>query len=116
MRYYEIISEGPEDNFQQSILDILTPVAASGVEYVTFQQIIQKMKSIPSGLHIDRELIMTVLDPNQLPIIKKIEGDKIFLNPSLSGPERSVSDEQQEKEQDQISKTATKQAVKAATQ
>lgn len=116
MRYHEIINEGPSDNFENSILDLLTPVAASGVEYVTFQQIIQKLKSIPSGLHIDRELIMTVLDPNKLPIIKKIEGDKIYLNPSLSGPERSVSDEQQEKEQDQIAKTATKQAIKQATQ
>jgi hypothetical protein len=116
MRYHEIITEGPDDGFQQSIMDMLTPIAASGVEYVTFQQVIQKLKTIPSGLHIDRELIMQALDPNQLPLIKKIEGDKIYLNPSLSGPERSVSDQQAEKEQSQIAKTATKQAIKAATQ
>lgn len=115
MRYNEIIREGPEDTFRQSILDMLTPIAASGVEYVSFQQLIQKLKSMPSGLHIDRELIMQVLDPNKFPIIKSIEGEKIFLNPSMSGPERSVNDEQKEKEADQISKTATKQAIKAAT-
>jgi hypothetical protein len=97
-------------------LDLLTPIAASGVEYVTFQQLIQKLKSIPSGLHIDRALIMQVLDPNQFPLIKSIEGEKIFLNPSIEGPARSVNDEQKDREADQIKKTAAKQALKSATQ
>lgn len=97
-------------------MDLLTPIAASGVEYVTFKQLIQKLQSIPSGLHIDRALIMQVLDPNKFPLIKSIEGEKIYLNPSIEGPDRSVTDTQKDQEADQITKTATKQAIKSATQ
>ena len=113
MRYYEIIKESSSESFKVAILDLLTPIAASGVEYVTFKQLAQKLKSIPSGLHIDRALIMQILDPNEFPLIKSIEGDKIFLNPSIEGPERAVNDEQKDREADQIKKTAASQALKS---
>lgn len=117
MRYSEIIKEDSQDSeesFAQRILDILTPLAANGVEYVTIEQIIQKLKSVPSGLYIDRELIMAVLDPNKLPLIKSIEGDKLYLQ-KMDGAMRSVTDKQADKEQDKISATATAQAIKGAT-
>lgn len=114
MRYFELINESTSDSFVQKILDLLTPIAAQGIEYVTVSQLIQKLSSIASGLYIDRELIMSVLDPNKLPLIKSIEGDKVYLT-KMAGPGRSVSDQQADKEQETIHKTATKQAVKGAT-
>ena len=115
MRYREIIKEDDsEASFAQRILDILTPLAANGVEYVTVDQLIQKLQSIPSGLFVDRELIMAVLDPNKFPLIKSIEGDKLFLT-KMAGAERSVNDQQADKEQDKIKSSAVKQAIKAAS-
>lgn len=117
MRYREIIRESDQklqDSFAQRILDILTPLAANGVEYVTIDQIIQKMKSVPSGLYVDRELIMSVLDPNNFPLIKSIEGDKLMLT-KMQGADRAVTDQQDDKEQKKIKSDAVKQAVKSAT-
>ena len=117
MRYREIIREDDQDSeasFAQRILDILTPLAANGVEYVTVDQLIQKLKSVPSGLYVDRELIMSVLDPNKFPLVKSIEGDKLMLT-KMQGADRSVTDKQADQEQEKIKDTATKQAVKSAT-
>ena len=116
MRYREIIKEmqDSEASFSQRILDILTPLAANGVEYVTIDQVIQKLQSIPSGLYVDRELVMAVLDPNKFPLIKSIEGDKLFLT-KMAGADRAVNDEQDDKEQEKIKSTAVKQAIKSAT-
>ena len=111
MRYRDLISESNES---QRILDMLTPLAAQGIDYVTIDQIIQKFKTSPSGMLVDREMIMSLLDPNKFPLIKSIEGDKLFLTTRV-GPTRSVNDKQADKEQEQIKTSATNQAIKSVT-
>lgn len=111
MRYHELLEDklGSQQTFVNSILDMLTPLASQGMEFVTVQQVINKLKGSSSGLHVDRELVMDLLDPDTFPLVKSIEGDKLYLK-KLAGPDRSVSAQQKEKEQDTINKTATKQA------
>ncbi len=113
MRYQELMERG---NFNRGlsgkILDILTPIASTGVEFISMDQLINKIKHMPTGLKIDREFIMDVLDPNKFSLIQKIEGDKVFLN-LPDEVLRKVADPQKEKEADKIAATATQQARKA---
>lgn len=100
------------DNLISSVLDLLTPLASNGVEYVTVDNLINRMSRIPSGFHVDREMVMDLLNPDQFPIIKSIEGDKLYLKTPVA-PERSVSSDQKDKEAEKIKDTAAKQAIKA---
>lgn len=113
MRYKDLVESVVDDahtTLASKILDILTPIAANGVESVTVDQIIDKIKSIPTGLLIDRELVMDVLDPNKFPLIKSIEGDTVYLKAKETI--RSVNDDQKDTEAEKIKDTAEKQAVK----
>lgn len=113
MRYSEIIQEsgGANQSLASRILDILTPIASNGIVSISLDKVINKVQSIPTGLQVDREMLMDILDPNKFPLIKKIEGDQLYLQqPELAI--RSVDDEQKETEADDIKKTAEKQAVK----
>lgn len=114
MRYREIV-ESMDGNATGSLadimLDLLTPLAGQGIEYITVDQLIGKLKHIPTGQLVDRELVMAVLDPDKFPLVKSIEGDKIYLT-QRHGPERSVSDKQKETEEEKIKKTAGQQAIK----
>lgn len=114
MRYRELmetLGDKVQGALANSILDILTPIAANGVQSVTVQQLIDKVQKIPTGLKIDRELIMSVLDPNKFPMVKSIEGDNIY----LQAPQtiRSVNDKQKDREAEKIKTTAAKQAQQA---
>lgn len=112
MRYHELVEDDDAtSSIMDSVLDILTPLASQGVEYVTVDQLIGKLKQLPTGQLIDREFVMTVLNPEKFPLIKSIEGDKIYLTQRY-GPDRSVSDKQKETEQDKIKQTAGDQAMK----
>jgi hypothetical protein len=111
MRYYELLAEDTSQSLANKLLDILTPIAGNGVEFVTVDQLIDKVSSLPTGLLVDREMIMNILDPNEFPLIKSIEGDKLYL--TALPQSRSVSDKQKDTEADKIKKTAAKKAVDA---
>ena len=113
MRYKELMEAGNYNRgLSGKILDILTPIASTGVEYISMDQLIDKIKHMPTGLKIDREFVLDVLDPNKFSMIQKIEGDKVFLNLPQEII-RKVSDPQKEQESDKIKDTATQQAQKA---
>lgn len=112
MRYKDLIEsvvDNAHDSLASKILDILTPIAANGMDYVTVDQIIDKVKTIPTGMLVDREMIMDILDPNKFPLIKSIEGDKVYLKAKETV--RSVNDQQKDKEADKIKSSAAKQAI-----
>lgn len=111
MRYRELMESGDSSqSLASKILDLLTPLASNGIESITMDNLVTKVQRIPSGLQIDKEVLIDILDPNKFPIIKKIEGDLIyFKQPELT---RSVTDKQKETEADTIKSTAEKQAVK----
>ena len=114
MRLFELFDDGPldvTDDIKQSLMDILTPMVASRVPFVTIQQVIDKLRQLRTGLSIDRNLIMSMLDPDKIKIISKIEGDRVYLaNPSA--PDRSLGKDDKEKEADHVKDMAQKQAQK----
>jgi pyridoxine 5'-phosphate synthase PdxJ len=114
MRYHEIIKEDDSvmDPVRNAVIDILTPLAANGVQFVTVQQIMDKMADADTGVAVDRSLLMSILDPDQVKIVKSIEGDRINLNTGNDGSQRAVTQKQQQSEQDKIKNTAADQAMK----
>jgi pyridoxine 5'-phosphate synthase PdxJ len=114
MRYHEIIREDNDamDPVRNAVIDILTPLVSNGVQVVSVQQILDKLKDSDTGIAIDRSLLMQILDPDQVKIVKSIEGDRINLNTGNDGSQRAVTQKQQQSEQDKIKNTAADQAKK----
>jgi hypothetical protein len=101
-----------KDDMRASILDVLTPLAANKVEFISIDRVIEKLKTSSAGLTIDRDVVMQVLDPNEVKLVKKIEGDKIFL--TLPSPTANADNEKEhERKVKKIHTTASKQAQKA---
>jgi hypothetical protein len=114
MRYHEIVNEDDSimDPVRDAVIDILTPLASNGVQFVTVQQIMDQLSAADTGVAIDRALLMTILNPDQVKIVKSIEGDRINLNTGNNGSQRAVTQKQQKTEQDKIKSTAADQAKK----
>jgi hypothetical protein len=117
MRLDEIFADAPDDGLgvtgqlRQALLDLLTPMTANGVPFVTVQQVMDELWDHRSGLHIDRALIMNLLNPAQVRIVKKIEGDRIYIT-TPTPDQRDVSADEKEREQERLEDKATKQAKK----
>jgi pyridoxine 5'-phosphate synthase PdxJ len=114
MRYHEIIKEDDSvmDPVRDAVIDILTPLAANGVQFVTVQQIMDQLSNADTGIAVDRSLLMSILNPDQVKIVKSIEGDRINLNTGNDGSQRAVTQKQKQSEQDKIKDTAADQAMK----
>lgn len=110
----ELFQEPPlemDDELRNSILDVLTPLMAQKVPFVTVDQIIDKLRQFRSGIALDRGFIMDTLDPEKMKAVKSIEGDRIYLNIGGAPEEaKNVGDEQQDIEN--IHKNAAQQAQK----
>ena len=99
------------DEMRSMVIDVLTPLAASKVPYVTVQQIVDRLQEVRSGVRIDRSLIMTILDPNTVQMVDKIEGDRIYLmNPQPDAMAQREEDEEANKEK--VRQKANQQAQK----
>lgn len=112
MRYIDLLES--KSSLHATITDILTPLASNGVEYINVDSLISKIDTAACGMKIDREFIMTLIDPDKFSIVDRIEGDKVYLQGS-EAPIRAVGDDQKNKEQDRIKDTAAKQAIKKTT-
>ncbi len=102
------------DDLRALMIDILTPLAANQVPFVTVQQIVDRLREVRSGARVDRNLVMTVLDPNEVKVVKKIEGDRIYLALPVSD-EVSKTEDDEEREKERIRGKAQKQATKQAS-
>lgn len=111
--------EGPKDNngdddnsvvrnLRDQILDILMPLAAQGVPFITVQAVVDKMKELQSGIQVDRALVMHVLDPVEAKMVSKIEGDRIYF--TLSNPKDDEDQSEEQAQQDKVGDMAMKQA------
>lgn len=101
-----------QDEIRETLLDILTPMVASHVPFVTLGAVIEKLSDIRMGVAIDRNLVMTLLNPDKVKIIDRIEGDKIYLNLGIPN-NRAISQDDAEKGKQHVSKMAGEQAAKA---
>lgn len=99
------------NSLRQQVLDYLIPMVSHEVEFVTVQDIEAMLRDSRTGLTIDRGLVMQVLDPTKAKLVKKIEGDKVFLSVTAAMT-NDASDDEAEKAADDLNDKATKQAVK----
>lgn len=115
MRLFELFDDEPSDlvgQLRTDMIDMLLPLFANGVDHVTIQQLVDKMKEKPNGMVIDRALVTQVLDPENVKLISKIEGDKVFFKQPEDGELRKVDQDEKQKEKDRLSDKAKKQAKK----
>lgn len=85
MRLFELYADHVDvvTDLRAAIMDVLIPIAASGVPYVGMDQVIQKLESVRSGVRITRDVVMDLLDPSKTPLVKSVNGDRIeFVAPS----------------------------------
>lgn len=116
----ELFNQEPmniEEQMRSSLEDVLIPLVAQGVPHTTVDAIIDNLSDsgIKSmGLRIDRALVMQLLDPDQTAIVKKIEGDRVYLTLPAQDPV-AKSERDDERDLKHVQNTATKQAQKNIT-
>ena len=91
--------------------NIQAPMVAKEVPFVTIKQVIDKLHNFRTGLSIDRNLVMSMLNPDKIKIISKIEGDRIYLSNPM-GSTRSLKKDDKQKEKEHVEDMAKKQAAK----
>ena len=103
-----------EERLRNAIENVLIPLVAQGVPYTTVDAVIQNLSDSGErsmGLRIDRALVMQLLNPDETGIVKKIEGDRVFLTMPATAP---VAKGEQDEERDvqHVMNNATDQAKK----
>lgn len=88
------------NGLRNTVMAMLTPLAANGVPYVTLQQLIDKLSQEGSGVTIDRNLLYTLIDPDKLRLVKSVEGDRVY----LQLPTSANSDKEKNRKEDEIKK------------
>ena len=83
---------------RDDIVDLLIPLAAHKVPFVSVDKIVDKMREQRTGFEITKDLVFQVLDPNKVAIINRIEGDKVYFS-MPTDEDRAVKDDQKEKDQ-----------------
>lgn len=99
------------DDLRSEMLNYLTPLVSSGVKFITIEDAEKSLKNLRSGLIIDRGLVMRVLDPNAIKMVKKISGNRIYLDIPVDEMTAKTQD-QEEKDEKKVSDMASKQAKK----
>ncbi len=111
-------SDGPKQQdgmlgaLRQQVMDYLTPLVAHEVDFVTVQDVEDTLRDFKTGLTIDRGLVMELLNPDTLKLVKKIEGDKVYLNVVAAMTSAKTADAKQH-DAEKISDLAQQQAKKA---
>lgn len=99
---------------RQQVIDYLIPAVSHDVEFVTVQDIETTLRNSRTGLTIDRGLIMQILDPTKMTMVKKVEGDKVYLSvTSAMNSGGNTSEDEAAKQADDLNNKATAQAVKS---
>lgn len=99
------------ETMRQQLMDYLTPLMAHEVAFVTINDIANTLHNLRTGLEVDRALIMELIDPDQMPIVKRIEGDKVYLD-TVEAAQSDSSEEEQAKAEEKVKGIAVKQAKK----
>lgn len=114
MYLFELFDAGKEgmlSQLAQHVMDHITPMVAHDVEFVAVQDIQDNLTNARTGLVIDRALVMQILDPNKIKLIKKVEGDKVYLTTDRPSEVNKTEDDKL-RDQDKVKKKAQKAAKK----
>ena len=116
MLLFELFSDDGDvvQRLRDDIVDLLLPLAAHGVPFVTVDKIMDKMRGKRTGFEITRDLVFQVLDPDKVAIINKIEGDRVYFS-MPNDEDRAVSDDQAQKDQNTVADKAAAQAKQNMT-
>lgn len=101
------------DDVRNYLLDILTPLASSGVPFVSIEGLLQKLEGLDLGIFIDKDLIMDVLDPEEVKIIQKVDGEKVYFDVMVDNGEAKIAANKREKDKAHVEKMASDAASKA---
>lgn len=109
MHLFELFADSVDvaEELRQAILDVLIPMAGSGVPYVGIDQVVEKLSQMKSGIRVDRALVLDILDPKEVPLVKAITGDRIEFTAASSIDSAKSEDEAmkgQKKVQDMANK------------
>ena len=99
------------DTMRQQLLDYLTPLVAHEVDFVSIHDIANTLNNLRTGMEIDRALIMELIDPDELKIVKRIEGDKVYLD-TVQAAQSNASADEKAKDEEKVKSKATDQAKK----
>lgn len=113
MLLLELFDKKPEkggvvQDLRDQMLDMLMPLATQGVPFVTIQAIVDKMKELNSGVSVDRALVMHVLDPAEVKMVSKIEGDRVYFG--LDNEQNKAGEKEEEKNANKVNDMAVSQA------
>jgi hypothetical protein len=118
MRLFELFEEPSEPvagdmtkRLRALMLDYLTPLAASGIESVPIDKVVNKVSAMRSGIIVDREAVMVILDPESNNIIEKIDGDAIYFK-TADEFDSSSDEDTTERDKEKVEDTAIDQAKK----
>ena len=109
--HYAPREQGMMDALRERLMDYFIPLVVRKVAYVSMSDIEEALNSYKTGFTIDRSFIMELIDPDHMKVVKKIEGDKIYLD-VIQAANSESSAEEKEKEEEKIKSTAAKQAKK----
>jgi hypothetical protein len=116
MRLSELFDEDPDGvnddaDIRNYLMDVLLPLYDGGVPFVSVQSVQDQLENLDTGINLDDDYVMNLLNPDKFKIIKKIEDDKIYFNQQFD-PDTVVSDTEKEKGQKRFDKLAADQAAK----
>lgn len=100
------------DGLKTDIIDILLPLVANNVPFVTIEQVMTKLRDKHIGIIIDRAIVTELLDPSNVRIVSRIEGNKIYFDLPDDGEIHRTSPEEKEKDDKKVEKSAREQAKK----
>ena len=103
------------NRLKQAALDIITPLLAHRVPFITVQNVIDELRDTRSGIVVDRSLVMKLLNPMKVKAVSKIEGDRIYLSPPDEGPAAQNSKDEAENNIQNVKDKAIKQAKSRVT-
>ena len=111
MYLFELFGEdgGMTDTLRAQVMDYLTPLAASKVEWIPIQNISEILVDARTGLVIDRSLIMRLIDPEVCKLVKEVQGDKVYLALPLEDMSAKTEDDE-EKDRQKVADKATQNA------
>lgn len=99
-----------QQQLRQAALDLITPLLGQNVPFVTMQQVIDGLSGSRFGIVITPAIIMSVLNPDDVKAVEKIQGDRIYLTkPGAPSSDRKVAQNQQEQDQKHVGDMAAKQ-------
>ncbi len=99
------------NHLRSEVMDYLTPLAAQNVEALDISEIQKMLQKRKTGIVIDRMIIMQLIDPDTMGMVKKIEGNKVFLKYPIQKLS-SKTERDEEKDKKKIAKKASDKAKK----